>query len=369
MTIEIDAKDLSRVMACNGSVFMPAAPKFEEEIPNSYRAEGVAAQFMAKAVFDGQHSDSFELIDRKAPNGVYMNYEMAENVNKFLEALPSVDTPPQMEVATNNWIAAVSVKGRANYIGHSYSGSTLYVIDFRYGWGIVEPQDNWTLIFHAISWIISNQAQPQRIVLAVFQPRPYHADGAYRDWPLSYAELFDKYRLMQETLGNLSNTLNSGPQCTKCAANGVCPAARKSNMNNIDVSDTVFQDDLPNEAISLELKLIIEAEARMKARKDALSELAKFRIKAGQVIEDFTLEATQGNREWPEWANGDTLKAMTGIDLSKPGLVTPAQAEKKGVPKDAVNAIAVRNSTGTKLVRESANKKASRLFGNGKQKG
>ncbi len=365
MTIEIDAKDLPRVMACNGSVIMPAAPKFEEETTTSSRAEGVAAQYMAKAVFEGQHSQSYELIDRKAPNGVYMNYEMAENVNAFLDVFQrhsAICISASMEHTTDNWIASVLVKGRANYISFSSLG-TLNVIDFRYGYGIVEPEDNWTLLFHAISWIISNQTQPQRIVLSVFQPRPYHADGSLREWPLTYPEIMEKYRVLQETLGNLSNTLNSGPQCTNCPANALCPAARKANMNCIDVSDTVFKDDLPNEAISQELKLIIEMEARTKARKDALSELAKFRIKSGQVIEDFTLEATQGNREWPVWANADLLKTMTGQDLSKPGLISPAQAEKKGVPKDAVNAIAVRNSTGTKLVRESANKKASRLFG------
>ncbi len=75
---ETDASKLNRIMQCNGSVKMePFAPPKIDDASES-RREGIAAHYVALQVFNGVFSDPLKMVDRRAPNGVYVTAEMAE---------------------------------------------------------------------------------------------------------------------------------------------------------------------------------------------------------------------------------------------------------------------------------------------------
>jgi len=365
--IYLIADELPRVMQCNGSVRLPDTniPKDDDSSRTSTRQEGIAAHFMALSVFNGTVSDAFELVDRRAPNGVYMTAEMAEHVSEYLEKGVPYATILRMEHKTFlSDYAKFEVNGRADRI--HFGQDTLTIDDFKYGWRIVEPKDNWTLIFHAVAFCISEQIAPYRVVFTIFQPRPYHPEGTIRTWDISYAELLQRYRTIVETLGNLSDTLNTGPACGHCLKKLDCWAYQQAELNAIDTaSDLSFNPEISDALLSEQLDLMTRAAAVLKDGLDARIELARHRIKQGHIVPNYAQEPVLGNRAWNDSVTPEFVQALTGKDIRKPAdMVTPAQAIKlHKIDEDLVNSLTNRPSKGFKLVRENANKRATRLLG------
>ena len=360
--LTINAGDLPRFMACNGSRLMP------EEIPasasdTSQRDEGTAAHYMAATVFNGHHTLD-ELIDRKAPNGVFMTSEMAQHVNDYLALASDDATFKQMEVETShdnipNWV----VNGRAD-LAIFTRAHDLHIVDFKYGWRIVEPERNWTLISHAIGVCKQSQyAPPSSIVLGIFQPRPHHPDGPFRKITLSYPELTALHDELNAALSNPSDELRTSPHCAKCPALVPCAAARNAEMNAIDACHTVFSDTIDNARLSFTLDNLNRASDMIKQRLKAFEELAKHRITAGQVVDNYSVKMGLGNSVFKDGIDGPMLKILTGKDLTTEKLVTPAEAKRRGVPENVLKTLTTRPTTGVQLERVKASKKAERLLG------
>ena len=115
----IDASELTRVMPCNGSLLMQADPVLAER-DTTIREEGNAAHWLASVVFNGQQT-AVEMVDRKAPNGVFITAEMAEHVSEYVGELNASFSRPdgalngQMEWAYSlngrNW----AINGRGDH--------------------------------------------------------------------------------------------------------------------------------------------------------------------------------------------------------------------------------------------------------------
>jgi hypothetical protein len=313
----------------------------------------------------GEYSDPFELIERKAPNGVFITVEMAEHVDGYLTAIRERGEyiTGGMEVDTSHGSEFLyQINGRADFSAFG-ADSVLYVDDFKYGWRLVEPEGNWTLISHAIGMVKRTGNVPSEVVLTIFQPRPYHYAGRMREWRISYQHLQQLWNELHSQLCNLSDTVITGFHCYKCHALATCPAARRADMNAIDATDTAIEADMPNEEISFHLDNIYRARKQLEATEEALEEIAKHRLRNGQKIENYAIEPGLGNRRWRENTSAEIIKALTGVDVSKTGLITPAQAEKNGVPPDILAAFVERPQTGFKLIRENEKKRAERLLG------
>lgn len=361
MMITINASDLSRFMACNGSYFMTPSIPGNSHVSNTTREEGNAAHFMAVSVFRG-HYRIEEMVDRKAPNGVYMTDEMAEHVSAYMDYLlnrqQDVITQSDMEVD----VTFPGVNARADHAAVSYHGC-VYVDEFKYGWRTVEPENNWTLIAYAIGYVMKLQIVPDSIHMSVYQPRPYHQDGPARTWSIGYNELLAYHGMLQEALLIPSQTLNTGPHCYRCPSVANCAAARKAGMNALEASDIVFDDQIGDDELAFELDILSLAQKTLETRRDALEELAKHRLRKGAVIENYTLNKRLTNTRWKDTATPDLLLAMTGQNLTVSKLVTPAEAKRRGMDETLIKAFTERVETGEKLNRESAHKKAMRLFG------
>lgn len=367
--LKVIADELPRLITCNGSRLMGSA--VPETADNSHRDDGTAAHYMAMAVFNNQHSLE-ELIDRKAPNGVYMTSEMAEHVENYLALINSAPVFTQqvytraMEIDTSHDFSPIwVVNGRCDFYEHNEHG--FHFVDFKYGWSIVEPENHWTLISHAIGYCKQN---PQKIhphavfKLSVFQPRPYHPDGPLRSWDITLGALQRLEQQLTKTLSQPSDELvTSLAHCKHCQALAICPAARQAEMNAIDAAEMAYEDNPNNDLLSFNLDNLNRAMAMLKARLDASEELAKHRMKEGQVIPNYSVTMGYGNSRWKEGISADTLKMLTGKDLSTAKLVTPAEAKRRGVDETVVKALTERIPTGLKIERVKASKKGERLLG------
>lgn len=354
--LTVTATDLPRLMACNGSRLMgDHVPPIDRD--DTIRNEGNAADWIVTQVYNGI-STVEQLIGQKAPNGIYITAEMLDHLEEYLKAviggLIEVDTI----CAGETW----QVNGRADLIKYDRDKQHLYVGDLKYGWGIVEPKNNWTLIAHAVGHALRNGLKVSNLTLTIYQPRPYHPSGTVRSYTYDGIEFGCFYPRINAILSNPSDILNTGSHCYKCPAHTVCPAARKAESNGIEASEKAFVNEIDNDNLSFQLDHLNRAMKVLKQAHDAYSELALHRTKQGQIINNYGLETDLANNTWYKHINADMLKVLTGKDLTKNQLITPAQAKKAGVSEIVVATLTERRNKGVKLVRVNADTKASKMF-------
>lgn len=365
--IMTDATNLPRLMKCNASRLLQADPSYAER-DNTIREEGNAAHWLASVVFKGEFT-AIEMIDRKAPNGVYITADMAEHVTDYVNAVGLLSG------AYVEWAYSISgqgwqVNGRADAIKWECHPNDqyetpywLHIDDFKYGYSIVEPEDNWTLISHAIGYCVTNNIQPQFITFRIHQPRAAHRDGQVRAVTLTYEELTALYWQINATLGNPSDLLATGPHCYKCPSFTSCTARQDAELNAIEVSHVGYNAQIENDDLAFRLDQIHRAQELLKQSEKAYLELGAHRVKIGQVVNGHLLETELTNRMWKDGMTPDWLAAFTGRDISTKKLPSPRQAEQAGIPSEFVALWSERKPKGAKLVRIDANKKAKKMFG------
>lgn len=361
--LTVTATDLPRLMACNGSRLMGGGqPPIQGD--DAVRSEGNAVDWLVGQVFNRIHTAE-ELIDRKAPNGVYITLEMVEYLEEYLKAIGTVGNGVMIERDTSftradRW----QINGRADLLCYDAANAHLTVGDLKYGWAIVEPEENWALISHAIGFMQQNPAIPvASITFVIYQPRPHHPAGRVRSWPIDVKHLRQLAIQLDEMLCNPSDLLRTSQHCYRCPALATCPAARKAQMNGIDAAEMAFVDNIDNDTLSFQLDHLKRASKMLEQLEKAYGELALFRMKQGQVIQNYSIENELTNRQWMDHLTPEFVEILTGKELTKKQLITPAQAEKLGVAKDVVNTLTERRQKGFKIVRADANAKAQQMFG------
>jgi hypothetical protein len=358
MTLTIRASGLSRVMNCAGSVAL-AAQCPEPESSEAAR-EGTAAHEAAELVLTGQAPDLTSLIDRQMSNGVFVTAEMAEHLEPYVVMSQGwyIERKAQWQVCDGVVLSGATDAAAAT----TCDGTTLRIRDLKYGWSLVEAENNWQLVAYAI---LQGGLTPgvERIEMSIYQPRPWHPDGSLRTWTITGEKLREYAGRITSRLATLDDSLETGAHCKYCSALSRCPAAREMQFNAIDVAMNAGHTD-PEDGVSLasQLDIIEQAQARLKLRFDSLTDAALARIKTGAAVPGYAAVPAYGNKSWKEGVTVDMVAAFTGRqDLSLPQLITPAQAKKRGVPDIMLDTLASTPQRGIKLARQDA-KAASRAF-------
>jgi len=361
---------LPRLMQCIGSRLMGAEMP-PSDTDRSDRDEGDAAHWVATQIFNG-HEFPETLVDRKAPNGHYVTKDMLEHVMLYIGGItdPSRGRMIKADVEHDTTFSGngYTVAGRcdAYAIGVINDHMILYVDDFKYGYGIIEPENNWTLVSHAVGICIAQGLTPTEIVLTVHQPRPHHMAGKSRDWRINYGTLLELYREIDVRLSAPAAVVTSGPECGHCPALAVCPAGQRAAYNAIEVSTRAHDDDISNEVMSIELDLLARAKKAIEARAKALQELATHRLRTGAIIPNYALDRGLGDRTWKKHVTPELLTAVTGrTDIVTSKLISPPQLIQLGVDEATVNLFCERPDLGTRLKRIDLQKRAAALMGKG----
>ena len=363
-----DANSLPRLMACNGSRFM-AGQVPAVTVDSTSREEGIAAHYMlATALHKGvQQLDT--LVDKKAPNGVFMDAAMCEHVAEFISVVQSRPAASRYDehgfsFGTDAW----SVDCNPDSVSWSSDGIYMWLDDLRYGRRIVEPDHNWTMIANAIGLIRRRSSPPpQYICFTIHQPRQRHPLGPVRHTWVSYIDLMHYAATMDRILSALSDTLNTGSHCGGCPAVGFCPAASAASANAIDASSVAFVDNIDNASLAYELDELKRASLAIKTRLDAYEELAASRVRKGDQVPNYVLETSYSNRQFKPGIDVAMASMLLRCNAAAPAkLATPAELERRGADKDMLAHITHRPSTGTKLVRVDADKYAAKLLNGAK---
>lgn len=356
--LKLTATNLPRFIVCNGSITMPVNVPYN--VNDESRIEGNAAHWLIEKVHKRIHTVE-ELTNRKAENGFSITGEMVEHTEAYLKDIMDkgfAECDTSYGDGQN-----YQINGRADWLNYDASTATLDISDFKYGWSIIEAKDNWTLISHAIGFILNN---PNFVIhtvrLRVYQPRPHHPLGKIREHVYTIQEIHEKWSYLKTILFNPSKILNTSTNCKDCPARVNCPATMKAEMNAIDISETAYIANVDDITLGFLLDQIDRATETLKQGKKAYTELALHRLKAGKIVPGYGVEKDLTNKQWKDGITVDTAMLLTGKDLGKKQLITPKQAIDLGVPEATIDALSERKEKGVKLSRISAATQVKKLF-------
>lgn len=358
---EIRASGLSRVMTCLAHL------GFENlHVPEEHEAaaEGTAAgEYLAHLL-----TRPNQIIPSHASNGVEFDDDMrfhAKNVAD--EILPYAQSQVLCETRID-WVTRSRIVLRGQYDASYVRDGKLYVDDLKYGWRHVEVFENWQLLAYAIGEVIRRQMPFEKIVMRIFQPRPHHEDGPVRAWEITYEELLGykeqiEQRFLQIAAGNREAVTSA--KCKYCTGSAeACSAFNKTFYSSLEyVLEDFKQDSLNDKEISEQLNLIARATDVLKIKSDSLNQLAISRVANGGIIPGYVMEKNYGDRKWKKGISPLVIKTLTGKDITAQEMLSPAKAEKLGVPKELVAKYVERYFVGNKLVRKDTSKLGNKIFG------
>lgn len=354
---KISASKLHKVMeGCLGSLLFKDLP--EPEL-NEIAAEGIAfSELMEKTILNVEPGEY-------ASNGVQFDEEMHYHKDWIIGWLRDHYGPEITTEQWATWITESGIKIPARYDVRSWVGNDLRIGDFKYGYGIVEPEKNWQLISYAIGVVIGENRAPENIHMDIIQPRAHHEEGHIRTWTISYTELLELMGQIQTVCKLVSegeSTLKTGTHCKYCPAAAHCPAMNEYFHNAFDVVRSFVQDDMSNESLASQLDLIDRFSDMLKTRKSSLELLAKTRISDGQGVPGYVVKPKAGHRKWVNGVNPDVIKTITGIDVMETKLVSPAAAERRGLKKDFLDHFTQKPSLAPSL-QKSKKDMGNKIFG------
>ena len=337
----IRGSSLPRFMICNGFVALDTPEQKDSEVAK----EGTAFHEYVEKLFKGQDI-------KVASNGVTIDDDMRYYSGQVLEKIPAhaeSEVEVQFDFGTRTHIV-----GHIDWNWEEDNGETLVVMDIKYGHRAVEVINNWQLIGYAIGLVMKKQKRYNKIKMIIAQPRVHHYAGWFREFVIDnnkasayYNEI--KQRVMDFEAGKLH--LKTSEQCRYCPAlGGECAASNIAFGNAIDVVlGDAIQDHIDDNDLARMLSDYERIKELFKIKYDALSDLATSRIKNGRQIAGFALEPSYGNRKWSDGMNADIIKALTGVDMNKTVMLSPAEAEKKKIDRAIIDQFAVKEFKGHKL--------------------
>lgn len=368
--IKIDATSLPRFMQCSASVSMPVYSGMENTVSDDVR-EGLAAHWLANEHMSGRVLDIYEYADRKSPEGVYFTSEILESVSVYVETLKGfADDTAFTELSIGYRSDLIQVGCRADYVGFDDRKFVLRIADFKFGWRLVEPVDNWTLIIHALAFLQSRNIahlEQYAIEFYIIQPRPFHPLGTVRKHVISVGDLM---HLQGRILAQASSALHgnaqtvTGPSCYKCPSRSFCPALRNVVMNMVDVSETPIPDKMSPDEMSLTLDALTVGIDRLKQYKEALEERISEILRSGGTVRNYRFRSVESRLEWMNTVTPDVLRLLApGKPVTKETCITPKQA-MKFMPESVVATLSERKKS-IQLVRSDTDQHAETLFGKG----
>lgn len=233
----------------------------------------------------------------------------------------------------------------------------LHVWDLKYGWGIVEVYNNWQLMLYALGVLaLIPGSRPQRVVLHIVQPRPYHPDGHHRQWEVPYTRLLEAQaiaRISAEAALSPEPHCLTGKHCKHCSALLHCDAARAVSLAVIDVVTTARHHELTTEQMGFELTVLSRMADIINHRLDAALETALTMSKQGVSIPGWVESRTPGRTEFDPTrvAEVKQVAAAFGVAVeAAPKLLTPNQVVKAGLPADLVAQYTIKTGGNAKMV-------------------
>ena len=358
MSLVIRCSKLARPMVCAGYSFL----QLHQTEGGPAAKEGTACGEYLQHLLEGTP------IPHQASNGIYFDDDMKFHTTPIAQDIINRATDKVLCETRIDWQtrSGIMIKGQYDIAFVDQRGY-LCIEDLKYGWGIVEAKENWQLLGYAIGEVIRRGKAFSHISIKIHQPRPHHEDGPSREWLLTYEELLEykeKIEARMDALVAGERSLTTSSACKYCeGAAEACPAFSRLFYRALEVSTEFHQDSLSDAEVSTQLDHVKRALEVIKIKGDSLTELAISRIKGGKIIPNYVQSKKYGNRVWKGGITADSLKIMTGKEVTETSFISPSKAEKLGIPRALVSQLTDKKFLGIKLEKKDSTKIGNDIFG------
>jgi len=362
-------------------VFCSEAPHMfplYENTDSEQSREGTAAHEMGELLLTSKVGSLDELTGRQAKNGVVMTGEMIPHVQMYVDHIRNRGVnfwiEESIHIETRHPNNPVTGKCDGAAFGFDQNTGILYIDDFKYGQGNVEPVDNWQLIIYAIGIIAKYGLTISKVVLTIIQPRAYNHFGPIRSWPI-HAEAWAGYapalqNIIDRNMQPPATEYASGRQCMTgnhcryCPHLANCTPAKKAAINAVDVVMSPIPNTDTPEQVAYLLNTLDRASKALKHTYTAIEARAIEMIIKGQVIPGYSNQPGKGNAVYTNPVTAKATALGLKINLSLDGICTPAEGKRRGMPDAINNSLKHSPATAPKLIKFDAAAQADKDFAN-----
>jgi hypothetical protein len=235
----------------------------------------------------------------------------------------------------------------------------LTVADLKYGHRQVEARGNPQLVIGAraiLDELEKRGESVKNVSLNIYQPNGPSASMPLDQWPLSGEELVELSERVKTLYDTEGDSLTPGHHCRNCEARGGCDAVRAALYESWDVMAMYnkIPEDLPVETLENMMAEMEMFKDLLRGYQTGLEAMAVSRLKAGECFNLWEYSTSLSNSKWnyPEKDIIEMGKSF-GLELEKRTVLSPRQAEVAGMPKEVVETLVRRDSTGPKLRKKS----------------
>lgn len=338
----------------------------QDESPEAI--EGTAAHWVADEFLAGRYPEVGSL----APNGSIVTEEMRDGAELRTEAIEVRMAGRKLHVEELVKVPSVHSDcfGTPDVWAFNFDTAVLSIVDYKFGHGYVDEFFNLQGLLYALGIIdtlnLLGDARNVTVSFTIVQPRCYMHGEPVRTHRYTIGEA-------TEHISNLVRAAQAayepkpvaftGDHCQYCPGRHACSALQQAAYSAAEVSNDRQPHNLSPAAAALELRMLERALERLEARVDGLRELTLANLKAGVPVPYYHIGEGKGRQQWNLPIDQIiTIGQMLGKDLSKPGVITPAQAKKLGVDEALVTAYSFTPSGNLKLVADNPSD-ARKVFG------
>lgn len=286
-----------------------------------------------------------------ADNGELLNVEMLDAAQGYADHIGRRDAGKVgwrfIEEQLRNEAINPQNYGTPDYWAYDDAREHIFVDDFKFGHGFVSEIRNYQLINYvalAAAEIGLEADDSLNVTMTIHQPRNYHWRGPVRSWSCTLGDL--RYPILELSaaftmaMADDAPTIARDPEaCRNCSARLHCEANLMASGPAIDLAYRSTPLRLSNAAMRKEYRDLVAAEKMIKARREGIEQSITSTIQRGGIVPGFSLIHKKGRPTWRDDAASqgliDVAQAMN-VKIEKPGLITPLQAVKAGLPEDVV---------------------------------
>lgn len=320
-----------------------------------------------------------------APNGVAVTDEMIEGGELVVETVRTRMPLERFEYPHVEEMVDISrihpqCWGTPDVWAFSASSLVLEVIDYKFGHRFVDEYENDQGVAY-ISGIVGMLAekfgeslsqfdQHCKVNFTIIQPRCFYKGSSVRTWSVLASDIRGHINLLAHAADvaltpNPPSVTNS--ECGYCPGRHACPALQQAAYYDAEFAANSPSSELQPAAASLELKMLERSLERLQNRVDGMREAVTAYIRQGHAAPWHRVEQGYGRQQWAVPSDQVlALGSLMGVDLSKPSVKTPKQAQKLGVDEAVINAYSVIPVGALKLISHN-HADAHRVFGKSTQ--
>ena len=312
--------------------------------------EGTCAAWVAEKVINGEFPDAFAMEGMTHVNGWLVTREMVQHVQKYVGIVTGDGSaPPRAEIRVS---LSPYIQGTLDS-SSALSSCCIRVADLKYGFVIVEVEENPQLLIYAASLLRMLGFPPQitHVELAIYQPRAFHSKGPWRTITITVQELWQAVQrliLAAEECNKPNPRATPGPHCKFCDAKIGCEANAHSAYAMFNYVESQQHRHMTSVELAEEFRTLTAIKKFIDARFKAVEAEAEQRMKSEWMP---GLESQQrfGHRKFKDGIDPLTIHAKTGVNPVSMSIKSPAEMEREGANQDELEKLTFTPSIGYKI--------------------